>query len=117
MNLIKNGNGDVFLDTGSQLLMFDGTPVERTPDADGWEVVGSGVDNLFVWRRDPGQFGPHYAVGNIVLPSGDTFVVGGSIVFINAWCNEHEATFHNAIIVTDRNTARRRAEVRGGAAW
>jgi hypothetical protein len=117
MNLVRSYSGDIFLDTGSQLLGFDGTPCHRPPTADGWKVVGTGVNCLFDWQRDPGAFGPHYAVGTVVDRDGQMFVAGGSILFINAWCSENQATFHNAQLVGSRNEARRRAEQRGGVAW
>ena len=117
MNLIQNNAGDVYLDTGTQLFSFDGTPYDRPPTANGWAVVGSSIGHLFDWQRDPGTFGPHYAVGTVVDRDGNMFVAGGSFIYISAWCNEYHATFHNAQIVSDRNEARRRAEQRGGVAW
>jgi hypothetical protein len=118
MNLIIRSSftKDVFLDTGSQLIAFDGTPYARLSTVGGWEIVGE-VNCLFDWQRDPGTYGPHYAVGTVVDRDGKGFVAGGSWVFINAWCDEHNASFHNAQIVSDRNEARRRAEQRGGVAW
>ena len=117
MNLVQSNGGDVYLDTGTELLNFDGTPHQHPPAANGWEVVGSKVSCLFDWQRDPGTYGPHYAVGTVVNQNGSMFVAGGSIVFINAWCAEYQSTFHSAQIVSDRNEARRRAEQRGGVAW
>ena len=117
MNLVQSNNGDVFLDTGDQLLSFDGTPCQRPPAANGWQVVGNKVTCLFDWQRDPGHFGPHYVVGTVVNKNGSMFAAGGSIVFINAWCAEYKATFHADQLVSDRNEARRRAEQRGGVAW
>ena len=116
MKLVQSYNKDVFLDTGHQLLTFDGTPYARPAMANCWTVVGE-VDCLFGWQSDPGAYGPHYAIGTVINQDGTSFVAGGSIVFINAWCAEHNVSFHNAQIVGDRNEARRRAEQRGGVAW
>lgn len=118
MNLVQSKAGDVFLDTGSQLLMFDGTPLSRPRSADGWPVVSrQDVASLFDWQRDPGRYGSHYVVGTIVNQDNSMFVAGGSIVFIKAWCEEHNATLHLVQAVSDRNEARKRAEARGGVAW
>jgi len=117
MNLIQHPTGEVVLDTGYKLLTFDGTPLQRPTAASEWPVVGTGVKCLFDWQRDAGSYGPHYAVGTVIHEDGNTFVAGGSLVFINAWCNERGAIFQMARLFSDRNEARRRAEERGGVAW
>ena len=109
MDLVQSNSGDVYLDTGNQLLSFDGIPCQRPPAANDWQVVGSEVSCLFDWQRDPGTYGPYYAVGTIVDRDGE--------MFISAWCAENDASFHNAQLVSDRNEARRRVEQRGGVAW
>ena len=113
MLLVKNFQDEVFMKDGNTVFRFNGTPIE-TKSTD-WEQVGE-TPCLFDWQRDPGMYGPHYAVAELYKYTGQkechTFTAGGSIVHIRNWARDHGYEFSpNIRLYSDRNTARSRAQV------
>jgi hypothetical protein len=110
MDLVKNSRGEVFL-RGESLYAFNGMPFARGDAEMEVEVVGD-APSLFEWQRDPGLYGPHYAVAELWKHGLPAFTAGGSLVFIRAWAQEHGYTITpNVHLYADRNTARSLADV------
>ena len=104
-------NHNVMLDAGETMYAFDGTPYRKPATLQAVDVTRRDVPCLFDWQRDPGHYGPHYAIAELTA-KGETFVAGGSWLFITAWAKEHGATISPHVrIVDDRNHARNQAEV------
>lgn len=112
--LVRNPNTSavLFVD-GCCAYGLDGTPfsIDRT---EGWQGATKELDEpftLFDWQASPGDYGPHYVKARLVAPTGWSFTVGGSVVYIQAWAQEHNHHVTLLQCFASRNAARASADV------
>jgi hypothetical protein len=107
---------EVYLEgEGDTLVRFDGTPIAGlTPEA----VVGE-VHCLECWQKDPGKYGPFYALADIVPDNREnpTFKAGGLWPFMLYWADGYHSEIQNARIFDSRQHVRDLSEAAGGVAW
>lgn len=123
MKLIKDpATQKVYLDNGSILMGFDGSPYARPESADTWEVVSlRNVPNGEEWLREPGWYGTNHAVAVIAFQDVDgtttgQFTAGGPTNYINNWVRDAREDGKTVSIqwvaaYDDRNAARAAAQV------
>ena len=104
------------------LFTFNGTPLEAPKGVEDWPTVSKReLRCVFDWQRDPGRYGPHWAVVRIGVfdtarNSKEFFSAGGSWLYIQNWLVDH-ATEDVVVsqfpiaLYADRQTARDNAEV------
>ena len=103
------------------LFTFNGTPLEAPKGVEDWPTVSKReLRCVFDWQRDPGLYGPHWAVVRMcVFPEQAKpayFTAGGSWVYIQAWRELRKSEgittgLMPIALYADRQTARDNAEV------
>jgi hypothetical protein len=115
--IVRIGHELFLLSYGGTKIDFNGTP--STYHADG-DVVGA-APCLMEWRKNPGLYvrgNGYYVLGSLVGNDGQSFVVGGSFIYVTSFARDHGlATGPDWRCFDDRNLVRKMARERGGAEW